>query len=285
MILIYIYNTKNLELLISNVNIFLEKQHSLFDIIIYSNQTPTTNHNLQILSYNVDDYFFYPNVKNSTYDFIIEINDTVDLNIFLSFFVDYEKYISCNYKMINNYFNENDLKLIPNITKKKNIDLNVNSIPDSIKIYNVNNLKKINWVNTMEYIHNKCIEFDININNEKLLVLYQILYPQYIELQELKDYIEKNEDEEQKSNELTSEYKKLELYTHEYKKENIWLIKRSACKKLLNNYVVSIDNTYLKKNNVKENKNDPTDKIYVRIGKKFKLSWIQKFTFFYVVDY
>ena len=68
-------------------------------------------------------------------------------------------------------------------------------------------------------------------------------------------------------------------------KTDIWLIKKSACKTLTNRYIVCTENTYIKKNSVRENKNDPDDKIYINIGKKLKLHYIQQFNFFYIIEY
>jgi hypothetical protein len=154
----------------------------------------------------------------------------------------------------------------------------------------------------MQYLHDKCIELNISINDEKLLIIYQLLYPQYINLNINKlDYIYPNMSEiiEDKENniELNKE-DKFEIFDNNiifddditlesnwsvYYKPDIWLIKRSACKNLLTNHILTLEYTQLKKNCVKENKNDPTDKINISVGKKLRLSGIQTLNHFYKV--
>lgn len=309
MILIYIHNTQNIELLISNVNIFLNKSKILnkyFDIVIYSSQNASITHNLNIIDNSND--FFYKNLEHSNHNYIIEVDDTVNLNIFLSY--EFNKhdnnYIISNYNnSISNYFTEDDIKKI----SKKTITTVKIQTPDSIKIYNLNNLKKISWYNTMHYLHNKCNELHIYINDKKLLILFQLLYPQYIELQKFEEYIEKEpeiieikqekievilEELEELEEELVEEQEDINLdkieeiireIERKFKNSTVWLIKQSACKKLLNDYVQCLENTYLKKNSIKENKKDPYDKIYVRIGSKFKLSYLQNLNHFYLVEH
>jgi hypothetical protein len=297
MILIYIYNTKNLDLLISNVNIFLSKSN-IFNVVIYSNIISTIIHNITIINYETPTYILYDNIE---YEYVIEVDDNFDLNILLSYEFDTNNIITCNYtnNKLENYFSEEEVKLLPKIIKNKSI--NINNIPDSIKIYNLNNLKKINWFNTMNYLHNKCNELNININNQKLLILFQLLYPQYITLEEFKiKYIEEveekvvneeveekvvNEDVEEKV--IFEEVKKIKKQINQiyYRNSDVWLIKKSACKILLNNYILCLEDTILKKNNVRENRYDPYDKISVRLGKKFKLSELQNLNYFYLVEF
>lgn len=302
--IIYIYNVTNIDLFILNVNIFLNKlkllNNNLYDIIIVSNHIPTINHNIKIISENL----IFKNIENSNYENIIEIDYSIDLNTFLSYEFNKDNYITCNYTNYNNCFSDDDLKILPKITKRIDINTIINNIPDSIKIYNLNNLKKINWINTMDYLQKKCKELNVDVNNQKLLILFQLLYPQYITLQEFDKYIEK----EVKIKETTiedKEYEKIKETIIEDNKQdekikeniieeeiiedntikNIWLIKRSSCKVLLNNYVLSIEDTILKKNCVRENKTDPTDKINIRIGKKLKLCLSQNLNHFYIVEY
>lgn len=302
--IIYIYNVTNIDLFILNVNIFLNKlkllNNNIYDIIIVSNHIPTINHNIKIISENL----IFKNIENSNYENIIEIDYSIDLNTFLSYEFNKDNYITCNYTNYNNCFSDDDLKILPKITKRIDINTIINNIPDSIKIYNLNNLKKINWINTMDYLQKKCKELNVDVNNQKLLILFQLLYPQYITLQEFDKYIEK----EVKIKETTiedKEYEKIKETIIEDNKQdekikeniieeeiiedntikNIWLIKRSSCKVLLNNYVLSIEDTILKKNCVRENKTDPTDKINIRIGKKLKLCLSQNLNHFYIVEY
>ena len=54
---------------------------------------------------------------------------------------------------------------------------------------------------------------------------------------------------------------------------------------LKNRYILCVENTYIKKNSVRENKNDPDDKIFIYSGKKFKLHNIQQFNFFHIIEY
>jgi hypothetical protein len=280
MILIYINNNhENLELLISNVNIFLSKSKLLnkqFNIIIYSKQNIIINHNIKIISTN----FIYENIENIEYEYIIEIDDHINLNIFLSYEFNINNNITCNYtnNKLEYYFTKDEIKLLSNISKKKFINIDVDNILDSIKIYNINNLKKVNWFNTMQYLHNKCNELNIDINNKKLLILFQLLYPQYIQLEKFEEHIEDTVEEHIEDIVEINIQEKIQ-------KPNVWLIKQSACKKLLTNYVICLEDTYLKKNRVKENKRDPTDKIFVRIGKKFKLSYMQNLNYFYIVEF
>ena len=278
MIIIYIYNKSNLTLLITNVHNFLNKSNLLnkqFDITIYSNVIPSINHDLKIVNYDHSNYYLCKNIESIEYEYVIEMDDNFDLNILLSYDFNSNNNIVCNFinNKLENYFSDDDIKLLPKIIKNKNT--NINNFPDSIKIYNLDNLRKINWINTMDYLQNKCKELNIDVNNQKLLILFQLLYPQYITLQEFEKYKEVEVKEDEKIIEI-----KKEILI-----KNIWLIKRSSCKVLLNNYVLSIEDTILKKNCVQENKADPTDKINIRIGRKLKLCSSQNLNHFYIVEY
>jgi hypothetical protein len=309
MILINIINTNNLDFLILNINTFLNKIKELnnqYDLIIYSNETPKENCSLNIQKYDIEHYF-YKHINDTNYNYIIEINDLINLNFILSYKLESIEYINCN--VINNnigdYFSIEDQDKFNKINKHFN--KNINNFSNSIKIYNVKNLKKINWFNTMDYIYNKCIELNININNQKLIILYQLLYPQYIHLEDIQHIdiqiehpndiqINKIDIQIENPNDIQSNDIDIQIEnlndtdiqienTNDIQiiKSDIWLLKKSSCKRLLNNYVLTIENTVLKKNSVKENKYDPTDKISVGVGKKFKLINHQYLHFFYIV--
>ena len=299
----------------NNLNIFLSKlnkdtieiNYLLF--IVNNNEEHIINENIIYINNSILDIYQYFN----DYKYCIEINQNTDLRHIL----DYE---SCEY--INNIFTNNIItknyyftteemnKII--FFNKYNILNNPLVVNNNSTIFNINGLNKINWFNTIQYLYNKCIELNIDINNEKLIALYQMFYPQYtnyIEQQVIKEeeeqviieedeqvIIEENEqviieedeqviiEEEQviTDDEIISE---LLQETIIYKKPDVWLIKKTACKQLFDNRIICIENTYLKKNCVKENKHDPYDKIYVTIGKKFKLYHQQYLSYFFVVEY
>jgi len=293
MCIIYIKNIKDID------KTQLSKE---FEVIINDNNT---------LIHNI--------IKTTNHNFIIELDNIKDLNYFLDNYK-LTEYISSNYTNNNlqHYFTSNEIILLGKINKKFN-NLNITHI-GTIKIYNVHGLKKLGWSNTIDYLYNKCNELNIEINNEKLLILYQILYPQYINLMEINLILEpelepklepKLEPELEPELELESELElELEptkepiiepltteiinsipnllldaLNTIMNKKYNIGLIKRSSCKLLLDGHIICIENTYLKKNRVKVNKYDPHDRIPIIVGKKFKLSKEQYLNFFYIVEY
>jgi len=262
MFLIYIYNPINLDLLILKACHFLNKQKNEYNIIIYSTISKTINNNLTILDEKTID-LFYKKIETFDYEYIIELDADDNLDFLLCYQNNLDNYITCNYnenKNINDYFTIDESNSFAKINKKLQSIKQLNNFPSSIKIYNIHNLKKIDWFNTMQYLHNKCIELNININNDKLLIIYQLLYPQYINLNINKlDYIYSNMwDIFKDTNEIKEDATIIEdtnilenEWTLSYRPD-VWLIKRSSCKNLLNNYILTLENTKLKKNCVKD---------------------------------
>ena len=103
MYLIYIHCNNNINDLILNLDSFLKKSTPNFKIIIISDSITEINHEL----ITIQNKIIYDNIQNLDHDFIIEINDTIDLNFVLTY--DYKscEYINSNYPFLkqNNYDN------------------------------------------------------------------------------------------------------------------------------------------------------------------------------------
>jgi hypothetical protein len=271
----------------NNLNIFSSKlnedtikiNYLLF--IINSNEEQIINENIIYINDSILDIYQHFN----NYKYCIEINENTNLKYIL----DYE---SCEY--INNiYINDIFTKRYHFTTEemnkiiffyKYNILNNPLIVNNDSTIFNINGLNKINWFNTIQYLYNKCIELNIDINNDKLMALYQMFYPQYVNLKEQQVIIEDEDKHVITDDEIISELLQ-ETKEINYKRPDVWLIKKTACKQLFDNRIICIENTYLKKNCVKENKHDPHDKIYVTIGKKFKLSYQQNLNHFFIIEH
>jgi len=158
-------------------------------------------------------------------------------------------------------------------------------------LFNINGLIKISFFDTIQYLYEKCKNLNIVVSLEQLLSLHQILYPSYIEIIEkntcIDEQLDKSEelyilDKPEKLNK-TEELNNSEITI--IKPKIIWLINKDHCKAIINKRVICCYNTILKKHSVRENKNDPTDKIRISIGTKLKLIDDQNNNFYYKVTF
>jgi hypothetical protein len=283
MILIYsiIKNDFNINSFISKLNNYLNANINNYDDIITCILFTTIDLNIMNIGNvkikKMDTLFFNYKEYFSNYNYCIEVDQNTNLNTILN-------YTTCQYISLTNtntrtniFFTSEEIEKIQKINKNVKIDYNqyIDFSDKNIKFFNIQGLNKLNWFNTIQYLYDKCIEFNIDINNEKLLVLYYMLYSQYI------NFIEIQEDEVGVINVISE----VDVVKPEDIKLSLWLIKKTACKQLLDNRVQLIENTYLKKDCVKKNKHDPFDKIYVTIGKRFKLSYQQNLNHFFIVEH
>ena len=194
-------------------------------------------------------------------------------------------------------FSVEDLK---KINKTINTSIKLLDYSNNTVLFNINGLIKISFFETIQYLYEKCKDLNIVVSLEQLLSLHQILYPLYVETIEENICIDEQLDEPEelykleepidlcKPDELYNLNKSYELNNYEIiiiKPKIIWLINKDHCKAILNKRVICCYNTILKKHSVRENKNDPTDKIRISIGTKLKLIDEQNNNFYYKVTF
>ena len=176
-------------------------------------------------------------------------------------------------------FSIDDLK---KLNKTINTSIKLLDYSNKTVLFNINGLIKISFFDTIQYLYKKFKDLNIVVSLEQLLCLHQVLYPLYVESTEENICINEQLDELDDLDDLESN--ELELIKIEIT-PIIWLINKDHCKALLNKRVICCYNTVLKKHSVRENKNDPTDKVRISIGTKLKLIDYQNNNFFYKVTF
>jgi hypothetical protein len=278
---------------------FYNNNHNEFNIKIL-------NLDEKIIKDNLITFYAYKLFKNYTYciELDFNFNHMIDINK-----LDQDKFDICSgYNsniLMNEIFSYSELEVIKKLNKNINFSLFNNKIVNNFKIYNISSLHMNTFYENITYIYNKLLLNNINASNIQLYTIYQILYPNYISfklLETIPELILENEEvlDDQLTNELDEDNSNIILYLNsdviiknqlinyyliDYNKEINWYVIRSHFKKLNNNTILSLRNTYLKKSKIKENKLDPKDKIYFPIGRKLRLKNNQPYEYFYCVFY
>jgi hypothetical protein len=246
-------------------------------------------------------FYTYKLFKNYTYCIELELDynaiiNVDDINV---------RDICTGYKIVNSLtdiFNENSLEKIKLINKNINFSLFNNKIINNFKIYNISSLHNNTFYENIVYIYEKFLSNNVILTNIQLFTIYQLLYPNYISyvlLETIKELIEEEVgdiinnnlkilDEKLDNNlETNLKIKINDSYFNYYFRNNIdttnWYVIKKYFKIINNNTILSLQDTYIKKNGVKENKNDPYDKINLPIGRRLKLKNYQPFEYFYNV--
>ena len=291
------------------------------DIIKYNNIFMKLNQldiDKYIIGYNIQ---FLDNKWNELNIKIIELNDNHDIkNNLLSFYAYklFKNYTYCieldfnfnqnlDFNNINQYnicsgyttiislneiFTNSELDVIKDFNKNINLSLFNNKIVSNFKICNVSSLHINTFYENIIYIYNKLLSNNINISTIQLYTIYQLLYPNYITFSLLETINELLYENEELSLENKDDLSKKNIVEHiiekkltnNYKKID-WFVIRSHFKKINSNTIISLQNTFLKKSRIKENKLDPMDKINFPIGRKLELKNNQPYEYFYCVFY
>lgn len=302
-------------------NVFKKLNQSSIDKYIIGYNIQFSDNQQNFLDINIIDLSNKDNIKDNLlsfyayklfkkYTYCIELDFNFYHNIDLNNINKNQYNIWSGYNTIlslNEIFTNLELEVIKKLNKNIKLSLFNNKIVNNFKICNVSSLHINTFYENIIYIYNKLLSNNINVSTMQLYTIYQLLYPNYITFNLLETIYELSksdetclypptcieildESPEQLSEELLEELPEELIYQNNIdiiiKNQEIdWFVIRSHFKKINNNKIISLQNTYLKKDRIKENKLDPDDKINLPINRKLELKSIQPFEYFYCVFY
>jgi hypothetical protein len=291
-----IYNDQITDIIKYN-NIFNKLNQTSIDkyIIGYNIQFSDNKLNIKILELNNNhdiknnllSFYAYKLFKNYTYCIELDFNFNQSLDLKN---INQNQYNICSgfsTLLLNELFTNSELEVIKKLNKNINLSLFNNKIISNFKICNISSLHINTFYENIIYIYNKLLLDNINVSTIQLYTIYQLIYPNYItfNLLETINELSSESDEIFNNNESNISKKNIVKQNINNYKNIDWFVIRSHFKKLNNNTILSLKNTFLKKNKIRENKLDPKDKINFPIGKKLQLKDNQPFEYFYCVFY